>query len=104
MLWKYDVTMISTHIGKEEVCSNVYSGLVGLTRSGHCYTPEELEKGRKEISKGTCIQRILYILWLRPPFLNDFRILKSKVGLGPDQKEIDLRKVFMKNITYFWNK
>ncbi|KAL0001402.1 hypothetical protein SO802_015183 [Lithocarpus litseifolius] len=27
--------------------------LSGLTRSGHCYTPEELEKRRKEIGKGT---------------------------------------------------
>ena len=27
------------------------------------------------------------------------KILKPKVGLGPDQIEIDLRKVFMENIT-----
>jgi len=54
--------MISTHTGKEEVCSNVSLGLVGLTWSGHCYTPEELEKGTKEIGKGTCIHCILYPL------------------------------------------
>jgi len=51
--WKYDVSLISTRIGKEEVYSNISSGLSGLTRSGHCYTPEELEKRRKEIAKGT---------------------------------------------------
>ena len=27
------------------------------------------------------------------------KILKPKVGLGPDQIEIDLRKVFVENIT-----
>ncbi|KAK9996763.1 hypothetical protein SO802_021449 [Lithocarpus litseifolius] len=40
-------------IRKEEVCSNFSSGLSGLTRSGRCYTPGELEKRRKEIGKGT---------------------------------------------------
>ena len=50
--WKYDVTLISTQIGKEEVCSYVSLGLSRLTRSGQCYTLEELEKRRKEISKG----------------------------------------------------
>ena len=51
--WKYDVTLISTRAGKEEVCSNISSGLSGLTRSGRCYTSEELEERRKEIGKGT---------------------------------------------------
>ena len=36
-----------------EVCSNISSSLSGLTRNGHCYTPEELEKRRKEIGNGT---------------------------------------------------
>ena len=36
-----------------EVCSNISSGLSRLTRNGHYYTPEELEKRRKEIGKGT---------------------------------------------------
>ena len=45
--WKYDVSLISTSIGKEEVCSSISLGLFGLTRSGRCYTPEELEKRRK---------------------------------------------------------
>ena len=36
---------------KEEVCSNISSGLAGLTRSGQCYTLEELEKKGKEIGK-----------------------------------------------------
>ena len=44
--------MISTRIGKEEVCSNISSGLSGLIRNGHCYTFEDLEKRRKEIGKG----------------------------------------------------
>ena len=48
---KYDVTLILTQIRKEKVCSNISLGLVGLTRSGRCYTPEELEKRRKEIGK-----------------------------------------------------
>ena len=51
--WKYDVSLISTRIGKEEVCSNISSGLSRLTKSGRCYTPEELEKRRKEIDKST---------------------------------------------------
>ena len=51
--WKYDVSSISTRTGKEEVCSNISSGLYGLTRSGRFCTPEELEKRRKEIGKGT---------------------------------------------------
>ena len=51
--WKYDVFLISTRIGKEEVCSNISSGLFGLTRSGRCHTLEELEKRRKEIGKNT---------------------------------------------------
>jgi len=42
--WKYDVSLISTRTEKEEVCSNISSGLSGLTRSGYCYTPKELEK------------------------------------------------------------
>ena len=50
--WKYNVTLISSRIGKEEVCLNISSGLVGLTKSGRCYTLEELEKMRKEIGKG----------------------------------------------------
>ena len=47
------MSLISTQIEKEEVCSNIFLGLSGLTRSGHCYIPEELEKRRKEIGKGT---------------------------------------------------
>ncbi|KAL0008549.1 hypothetical protein SO802_010051 [Lithocarpus litseifolius] len=51
--WKYDMSLISTRIEKGEVCSSISSGLSGLTRNGHCYTPEELEKRRKEVGKGT---------------------------------------------------
>ena len=50
VLWKYEVTLISTWIRKEEV-SNISLGLTKLTKSGRCYTPEELEKMRKEIDK-----------------------------------------------------
>ena len=50
--WKYDVSLISTRTKKEEACSNISSGLFGFTRSGYCYTPEVLEKRRKEIGKG----------------------------------------------------
>ena len=50
---KYDVSLIFTRTRKEEVCSNISSGLFGSIRSGRCYTPEELEKRRKEIGKGT---------------------------------------------------
>ena len=44
--------------------------------------------------RGICRHRILYPLRLGLPFSNDGKILKSKVGLGPDQIEIDLRKIF----------
>jgi hypothetical protein len=47
--------VISTREGKpkteEEVVGNLASGLGGITRSGRCYTPEELERRRKEIGK-----------------------------------------------------
>ena len=33
---------------------------------------------------------ILYLLWLKPLLPNDIEILKSKVGLGPNQIEIKL--------------
>ena len=46
------VTLISTQTGKEEVCSNISSSLAKLTRSGRCYTPEELEKRSKKVGKG----------------------------------------------------
>ena len=46
------MSLISTRTEKEEVCSNNSSGLSGLTKSHCCYTPEELEKRRKEIGKG----------------------------------------------------
>lgn len=49
--WKYDAASISTLTGKEKVCSNVSSGPAEITRSGQCYTLEELEKSRKEIGK-----------------------------------------------------
>ena len=51
--WKYDVNLISTWTRKEEICSNVSSGLAWLTRSGRCYALEELEKRKKEIGKST---------------------------------------------------
>ena len=51
--WKYVMSLISTRTGKKEVCFNISSGLSGLTRSGRYYTPEELEKRRKEIGKST---------------------------------------------------
>ena len=35
-------------------------------------------------------QRILYPLQLGPPFSNDAKILKPKVGLGPIRLQIDL--------------
>jgi hypothetical protein len=53
--WNYGMKIISTREGKpkveEEVVGNLTSGLGGITRSGRCYTPEELEKRRKEIGK-----------------------------------------------------
>ncbi|KAK9984498.1 hypothetical protein SO802_034023 [Lithocarpus litseifolius] len=52
VLWKYDVSLISTQTGKKKVFFNISSGLFGLTRSGCCYSPEKLEKRRKEIGKG----------------------------------------------------
>ena len=52
VLWKYDVALISTQTGMEEVCFNVSSGLSGLNRRDWCHTLEELEKSRKEIGKG----------------------------------------------------
>ena len=51
--WKYDVTLISSRNRKEEACFNIFSGLDRLTRSGQCYTLEELKKIRKEIGKST---------------------------------------------------
>ena len=61
-------------------------------------------KDAHESKKGHCRHRNLYHLRLRPPFFNDARILKPKVGLRPDQMKINLRKVFMENITNFWKR
>uniref|UniRef100_A0A2N9GJ26 Integrase catalytic domain-containing protein n=1 Tax=Fagus sylvatica TaxID=28930 RepID=A0A2N9GJ26_FAGSY len=63
--WNYGMKVISTRESqpktKEEVVGNLTSGLggitrdltsgLGITRSGRCYTPEELEKRRKEAGK-----------------------------------------------------
>ena len=49
-----------------------------------------------------CRHHILYHLQLEPSFPNDVRTLRPRVCLGPDHMKIDLRKVFMENITYFW--
>jgi hypothetical protein len=53
--WNYGMKVISIREGKpkteEEAVGNLTSGLGGITRSGRCYTPEELEKRRKEIGK-----------------------------------------------------
>uniref|UniRef100_A0A2N9H3M1 Uncharacterized protein n=1 Tax=Fagus sylvatica TaxID=28930 RepID=A0A2N9H3M1_FAGSY len=53
--WNYGMKVISTRESqpktKEEVVGNLTSGLGGITRSGRCYTPEELEKRRKEAGK-----------------------------------------------------
>ena len=48
--WKYNVALISTRTGNEEVCSNVSLGLSGLIRSGQCYALKELKREGK--SKG----------------------------------------------------
>ena len=45
-----------------------------------------------DTSIGTCRHRILYHLRLEPPFSNDGKILKPKVGLGLDKIKINLRK------------
>jgi hypothetical protein len=53
--WNYGMKVISTREGKpkteEEVVGNLTTGFGGITRSGRCYTPEELEKKRKEMGK-----------------------------------------------------
>ena len=49
-----------------------------------------------------CRHHIFYPLWLGPPFPNNGSTLKPKVGLEPNLMKIDLRKVFVENITYFW--
>ena len=58
-----------------------------------------------------CRHCILYLLRLDPLFPIVVQILKPKVGLGPNQIEIDLRKVFlgkynsfMNQISYFWKR
>ena len=50
-----------------------------------------------------CRHRILYPLRLELSFPNNGSALKLKVSLGPNLVKIDLRKVFLENITYFWN-
>ena len=54
--------------------------------------------------RGIYRHHILYPLWFGPPFPYDVRILKGKVSLGPNQMKIDLRKVFMEIIIYFWKR
>ena len=47
--------IVSTRKGKEKVeevdVSSLTTGLGGITRSGRCYTPEELELRRKEAAR-----------------------------------------------------
>ena len=43
-------------------------------------------------------------LMIGPLFPNHVEVLKPKVGLGPNQIEIDLRKTFLENITLLFNK
>ena len=49
-----------------------------------------------------CRHRILYPWRLELSFPNNGSALKLKVSLGPNLVKIDLRKVFLENITYFW--
>ena len=51
--WTYNVSLISSQTRKEEICYNISLGLSELTRSGRCYTLEELENRRKETGKST---------------------------------------------------
>ena len=52
-------------------------------------------------NKGICRDLILYPLQLRPSFPNDVKILRPKVGFGPNRLKIDLRSFNMKNITFY---
>ena len=51
---------------------------------------------------GICRHHILYPLQLGPPFSNNRSTIKPKIGLGPNLMKIDLRKVCVENITFFW--
>ena len=86
--WKYDVSLISTRIEKEEVYSNISSGLFGLTRSGRCYTLEELEKRRKEIGKGIAEPvRNRVITKEAEEFLEIIKIEFQNRGMNPNSLE-----------------
>ena len=56
------------------------------------------------IKKDICRHHILCPLRLGPLFPNDGSTLRPKVCLGSNQMKIDLRKVIVESITYFWNK
>ena len=58
-----------------------------------------VEAGFSNLGIERCRHCILYPLRLGLPFSNDVGIPKSKVGLGPNQIEIDLRKEFLENKT-----
>jgi hypothetical protein len=53
--WNYRMQVIATRENKPKIeereVGNLTSGLGGITRSGKCYTPDELEKRRKEMGK-----------------------------------------------------
>ena len=55
-----------------------------------------------KILSHSCRYCILCPLQLEPLFSNNVRTLRLKVGLWPNQIKIDLWKVFMENVTYFW--
>ena len=56
-------------------------------------------------SKERYLQTLHFVpLTTRAPVPNDVEILQPKVGLGPNQIKIDLRKMFQENITLFMNK
>ncbi|KAL0010983.1 hypothetical protein SO802_006091 [Lithocarpus litseifolius] len=49
--WKYDVSLISTRTGKEEVCSNISSGYLGLLGVAVTIPSKSWKRGGKRLAK-----------------------------------------------------
>ena len=58
-----------------------------------------VEAGFSDLVIKGCRHCILYPLRLEPLFSNNVGIPKPKIGLGPNQIKIDLRKLFLENKT-----
>ena len=77
--WNYGMQVIATRENKSKIeerkVGNLTSGFEGITKSGRCYTPEELEKRRKKMGKA--IEDLTRAKLAKEEVTDSLRIIKS---------------------------